>query len=457
MKTNKSPERDFVWGVATAAYQIEGWPLADGAGSCIWHEFSHTPGTVYKGQNGDFAADHYHRWREDVALMARLGIGAYRFSVRWPRVLPDGRGPVNAAGIAFYDRLVDALLEAGIVPFVTLFHWDLPSALFRLGGWSNPEIAGWFADYCTVVADALGDRVRNWVTLNEPFVVSAEGHLAGAHAPGMRNIFQAMSSVHNQLRAHTAGFHALKAHDSLASVGLVAHNSAVWPSSESEKDVLATERAEAWHNFPLFLDPLVHGRYPRALEDRLAPFLPPGYEDDMEAIQAPPDFVGLNYYQGYRARHSDRNWLGYSRVVTPEAPHTTMNWAIEPEGLYRVITQAHEQYKLPAIYITENGASFEDHVVNGAVHDSARQAYLRSHISSTLRARDEGVPVKGYFVWSLLDNFEWALGYSKRFGLVYVDFQTQERTVKDSGLWYSEVARSGLLPKEMARTRGPEI
>jgi beta-glucosidase len=440
------PGEKFYWGAATAAYQVEGSPLADGAGRCIWHEFAHTPGTISDASNGDVAADHYRRWREDLALMKAMGLNAYRFSIRWPRVLPYGRGQVNGAGLAFYDRLVDGLLAAGIEPFVTLYHWDLPSALFRLGGWSNPDIAGWFADYSEAVAGALGDRVNHWVTLNEPFVVSVEGHLVGAHAPGMRNIYQACHSLHNQLRAHVAGYRVLKAVCPTASVGLAAHDAAVWPASSSPEDSAAALRAEAWHNFPLFLGPLVHGRYPEAIEGHLAPYLPESHDNDMDDLCVPPDFVGLNYYFGYRARHSDASWLGFETVDEPGVPRTSMNWAIRPEGLYRVIMQAHDQYKLPAIYVTENGAAFPDELVGGTVRDPERKAYLESHIAAVLRALEEGAPVKGYFVWSLLDNFEWAHGYSKRFGLVYVDYATQARVVKDSGHWYGQLARTGALP-----------
>ena len=436
----------FFWGAATAAYQIEGSPLADGAGSCVWHEFSHTPGTTFEGQTGDVAADHYHKWRDDVALMREIGLNAYRFSIRWPRILPDGTGDINAAGTGFYDRLVDELLAAGIEPFVTLFHWDLPSALFRLGGWSNPDIANWFADYATVVANALGDRVKYWMTLNEPYVVSAEGHLVGQHAPGLRNIYATGQSVHNQLRAHVAGFQALKAIDPNFSVGLAQHDAAVWPASESEEDVAAAERAQAWHNFPLFTDPLVYGHYPLELLDRLEPYLPHHYEDDMSALRVAPDFIGLNYYQGYYARNAAEDWLGFSAVDDPGTPRTTMDWTIRPQGLYRVITQAHDRYKLPAIYVTENGAAFDDRLQDKAVHDESRKDYLKAHVAAVLQAKDEGVPVQGYFVWSFLDNFEWALGYSKRFGIVYVDYQSQERVVKDSGWWYGKLARTGSLP-----------
>jgi beta-glucosidase len=436
----------FFWGAATAAYQIEGYPLADGSGSCVWHEFSHTPGTTFGGQTGDVAADHYHKWRDDVELMKRIGLNAYRFSVRWPRILPEGTGSTNPAGLSFYDRLVDSLLAAGIEPFVTLFHWDMPAALNRLGGWSNRDIAGWFGDYATTVAGVLGDRVKYWVTLNEPFVVSAEGHLTGRHAPGVRNIFAAGQSVHNQLRAHVAGFLALKAAGPDLSVGLAQHDAAVWPASPADEDVAAAERAQAWHNFPLFTDPLVFGHYPLELVDRLEPYLPPGYEDDMSSLNVPPDFIGLNYYHGYYVRNASADWLGFAGVDEPEAPRTTMDWAIRPEGLYRVITQAHDRYKLPAIYITENGAAFDDQVQGKAVHDEGRKAYLKSHVAAVLHAKDEGVPVQGYFVWSFLDNFEWALGYSQRFGIVYVDYETQERVLKDSGLWYGELARTGAIP-----------
>jgi len=437
----------FYWGAATASYQVEGSPLADGAGRCIWDEFVHTPGTISDQGTGDVAADHYHRWREDIALMASLGLNAYRFSVRWPRVLPDGKSKINRRGLDFYDRLVDGLLAVGIEPFVTLYHWDLPAALFRLGGWSNPDIASWFAEYATVVASALGDRVKYWLTLNEPFVVSSEGHLVGAHAPGLRNIYQACHSLHNQLRAHVEGHQALKAASHDARVGLALHNAAVWPESGSAADLAAAERAEAWHNFPLFLGPLVHGAYPEALESRLAPFLPAGYSNDMDDLCMPPDFVGLNYYFGHLARHCDTNWLGFETVEVPGAPKTSMGWTVLPDGLRRVIAQAHDTYKLPAIFVTENGAAFPDTLAGGHVHDPERKAYLRSHVLAVLQARDEGAPVRGYFVWSLLDNFEWGHGYTKRFGLVYVDYPTQRRVIKDSGHWYAQLARTGVPPE----------
>lgn len=444
MPTERAGGR-FLWGVATASYQVEGSPLADGGGRCVWHEFSHTPGNTFEGHTGDVAADHYHRWSADVDLLKQLGVSAYRFSVRWPRVLPEGTGQVNAAGLGFYDRLVDKLLSVGIEPFVTLFHWDLPSALHQRGGWANPEVAHWFGDYAAVMAGALGDRVKYWVTLNEPFVVSEQGHLVGNHAPGMRNIFATGSSVHNQLRAHVAGHHALKAAAADLCVGMATHNIAVWPATGSPEDAEAAERAHCWHNFPLFTDPLVHGRYPPALEARLSPYLPRGYEADMAGLQVAPDFLGLNYYTGYYARASTQNWLGYEAVPEAGRPKMAMlDWVVRPEGLHRVITQAHQRYHLPALYVTENGAAFEDTVsADGAVHDELRTDYLRSHTAAALQARADGAPLDGYFAWSFLDNYEWALGYSMRFGIVRVDYATQERTVKDSGLWYSKLAHSG--------------
>src|SRR5579875_248692 len=252
----------FYWGAATAAYQIEGSPLADGAGRCIWHEFAHTPGTIVDGDTGDRACDHYHRFAEDVALMRDMGLDAYRFSLRWSRILPDGTGRVNPAGLDFYDRLIDTILDSGLEPFVTLYHWDLPAALQRRGGWSNRDLAGWFADYAQLVAERLGDRIRWWTTLNEPFVVAEQGHLVGAHAPGVRNIYATGDAIHNQIRAHVAASRALKSVLPNAEVGIVLHNSAVWPAHDSEGDVAAAAVAHAWHNYPLFLEPLVYGRYP---------------------------------------------------------------------------------------------------------------------------------------------------------------------------------------------------
>jgi beta-glucosidase len=444
--TNDPQSREeFYWGASTAAYQIEGSPLADGAGRCVWHEFSHTPDNVENGDNGDVACDHYHRRDEDVQLMRELGLGAYRFSIRWPRILPDGTGHVNAPGLDFYDELLDDLLAAGIEPFVTLYHWDLPAALQRRGGWSNPDVAAWFADYVAVVTKRLGDRVRHWITLNEPFVVAEQGHLVGAHAPGIRNIYATGHAIHHQLRAHASAWHVLKSSYPDSQVGLALHNAAVYPASEAPADVEATARADAWHNYPLFLEPLMKGRYPAPIEDRLAPYLPKNYEDDMAGLRIEPDFAGVNYYSGYFVRNDPSTWLGFQSVAEPKAPRTTMDWIIRPDGLREILVETDRRYGLKALYVTENGAAFEDEVVNGEVDDVERLAYLQDHVSATLAARAEGVPVRGYFVWSLFDNFEWGRGYAKRFGIVHIDFKTQERLVKASGRWYAELARSGAI------------
>ncbi len=434
--------RRFHWGVATAAYQIEGSPQADGAGICVWDEFSRTQGNTYEGHTGDVACDHFNRWPQDIALMGELGVSAYRFSIRWPRILPDGDGAVNQPGVDFYDRLVDGLLEAGIEPFVTLFHWDLPAALQRRGGWSNPDVADWFARYAEVLVAALGDRVRNWITLNEPHIVAEHGHLNGDHAPGIRNVYAACHTIHNEIRAHVAAAQVIRSAVPEAAVGLALSNSAITPASADPDDVLAARVARQWHNFPLYLEPLIHGRYPAEIEQRIRPYLPDGYESQLPAMVDAPDFVGINYYSGFLARADASSWLGYSAASEPEIPRTGMGWPIRPEGIHQVLTEVHADYALPAVYVTENGAAFDDLERAGAVEDQQRIDYLDAHIRQVLRARQEGVPVDGYFVWSLLDNYEWAFGYDKRFGIVRVDFETQERIVKNSGWWYRDLIRS---------------
>jgi beta-glucosidase len=441
---NESREQ-FYWGASTAAYQIEGSPLADGAGRCVWHEFTHTPGTIDDGDTGDVACDHYRRRDEDVALMRELGLGAYRFSIRWPRILPEGTGAVNIKGLNFYDRLIDELLAADIEPFVTLYHWDLPATLQRRGGWSNPDVAEWFADFVAVVVRRLGDRVSNWITLNEPFVVAEQGHLVGAHAPGIRNIYATGHAIHNQLRAHAGAWHVLKSAYPESQVGIALHNAAVSPATKSQEDIAATARADAWHNYPLFLEPLMKGRYPEAIEDRLAPYLPKDYENDMESLRIEPDFAGMNYYSGYLVRDDPTRWLGFQSVPEPSAPRTSMDWIVRPDGLREILVEADRRYALKALYVTESGAAYEDQVVDGEVDDTDRLNYLKEHVAATLAARAEGVPVRGYFVWSLFDNFEWARGYAMRFGIVHVDFKTQQRLIKASGRWYSELARLGAI------------
>lgn len=435
--------KTFYWGAATAAFQIEGSPQADGAGRCIWDEFSHTPGNVHNGENGDIACDHYNRWADDIELMKSLGLGAYRFSIRWPRVLPDGTGRVNAKGLSFYDRLVDGLLEAGIEPCVTLFHWDLPAALQRRGGWANRDMADWFSEYTETVVGALGDRVRFWMTLNEPHIFAWIGNLVGEHAPGVRNLWTTFHTIHNELRAHAGAARVIKAARADAEVGLALSCTGITPASSSAEDQLAATLAHQWQNFPLFLEPLTSGRYPAELESRIRQYLPAGYEDDMGGLVEPPEVVGVNYYSGYRVTRDPSNWLGIGHHPEPDMPRTEMGWIVRPEGLHQVLTRLHDEYAPARIFITENGAAFEDVREGSVVDDPRRRDYIEAHVRQVLRAREDGIPVDGYFAWSLMDNFEWAFGYSRRFGIVYVDFETQERIVKSSGRWYGEVARSG--------------
>jgi beta-glucosidase len=436
---NRFPD-GFLWGAATSAYQIEGSPLADGAGPSIWHRFSHTPGRTTHGETGDVATDHYHRWAEDVRLMREIGLGAYRFSISWSRILPLGTGQVNPAGLAFYDRLVDALLAAGIQPVPTLYHWDLPAALDDRGGWLNRDVAEWFAEYTTVVARALDDRVAMWTTLNEPWVVADGGYLFGALAPGHRNIFEAPIASHNLLRAHGRAVQAYRAvghHD----IGLVVNLEPKYAASDAPEDKAAAERANAYMN-RYYLDPVFLGRYPAELREVFGEAWRDPSASDMELIQQPVDFVGVNYYTRSVVRHDPRRWpQRLSGAPQKHATHTETGWEVYPQGLTDVLKWVSARYGRPPIYITENGAAFYDPPTpsDGRVEDPLRVAYLRAHLRAVHAAARQGVDLRGYFVWSLLDNFEWAHGYSKRFGIVHVDFATQQRTLKDSARFYAKV------------------
>jgi beta-glucosidase len=442
-----STPEEFLWGVATSSYQIEGYPLADGGGACIWHEFAHTPGNTDAGDTGDLACDHYHRYREDVALMRQLGVRAYRLSIRWPRVLPVGIGVANEAGWAFYDRLLDELLQSGIEPFVTLYHWDLPVALQDRGGWLSPDMPAWFADYAGQVARRLGDRAAHIITLNEPWVTAGGGYLQGGAAPGMRNAFAAMRAVHGQLLAHEAAYAAVKAERPGARVGITLSNDFHRPESERPEDRQAAARANALISYPLFLDPLLLGAYPPEIADRVAALLGPSRPLRRARGEAPAlDFVGMNYYFTVRVQADGEALFGYRAVHHPELRTTSMGWPIDPDGLFQLLMGLRERYEPLPVYITENGAAFDDEVAPDGIHDADRIAYLDDHIASILRARDSGVDVRGYFLWSLLDNFEWAKGYAMRFGIVHVDRDSLERTVKDSGWWYADVCRGARRP-----------
>jgi beta-glucosidase len=433
----------FLWGAATSAYQIEGSPLADGAGPSIWQRFTHTPGLVANGETGDVACDHYRRYAEDVALMRELGLKAYRFSTSWSRVLPRGRGEVNREGLAFYDRLVDALLESGIEPMVTLFHWDLPAALDDLGGWLNPDIADWFAEYSSVMFRKLDDRVKMWVTLNEPWVVTDGGYLHGTLAPGHRNRFEAPIATHNLLRAHGAAVKAYRA-EGKHRIGLVVNLEPKYPASNAAADRAATTRADAYMNRQ-YLDAVFLKRYPDELREIFGEAWPERPAEDFALIAQPIDFLGVNYYTRNVTRSDANAWpLRAAPVRQSRATYTETGWEVFAQGLTDMLLQVKERYGNPPLYITENGAAFFDPPTaeRDRVEDPLRVDYLRTHIRAIHAAMQSGVDLRGYFVWSLLDNMEWSLGYSKRFGIVHVDFANQKRTPKDSARFYSQVIAS---------------
>ncbi|MFD7891104.1 GH1 family beta-glucosidase [Streptomyces albidoflavus] len=437
----------FTWGVATAAYQIEGAVAEDGRAPSIWDTFSHTPGKVAGGDTGDVACDHYHRWPEDLALMKRLGVDSYRLSIAWPRVHPQGDGPVNEAGLAFYDRLVDALLEAGITPNVTLYHWDLPQALQDRGGWPARETAEHFAAYASTVAERLGDRVSRWATLNEPLCSAWIGHLEGTMAPGLRDIDAAVKASYHLLLGHGLAAQAVRAASPHAKIGIVNNLSTVYAATDSEADQAAARRMDG-HTNRWWLDP-VHGRgFPADMREVYGVDLPerPG---DLDTIAQRLDWIGLNYYFPAVVADDPDAPHPHIRTVRREGvPRTGMDWEIEAGGLEELLLRLTREYGAQSIHVTENGSAFPDTVApDGSVHDPERTAYLQDHLAACARAARAGAPVDGYYAWSLLDNFEWAYGYDKRFGLVHVDYPTQRRTMKTSGHTYAR------LIEEFRRTR----
>lgn len=429
---------DFLWGVATSAYQIEGSPLADGAGASIWHEFAHTPGRVRHNETGDLACDHYRRMPEDVQLIAQLGVNAYRFSVSWSRVFPQGRGRINPAGLGFYERLIDALLEHGIQPMLTLYHWDLPAALERLGGWLNPDSAQWFADYAETLFRAFDDRVALWVTLNEPWVVVDGGYVQGVMAPGQRNAFAAPWATHHLLCAHAAALQRYRA-CGRHQIGLVVNLEPKYPASNCAADLAATMRADAYWNRH-YLDPLFFGHYPPELEEMFGAAWPQFPAADLDLISQPVDFLGINYYSRQVVQNDPTDWpMRAGRVPQPRHPHTSLDWEVYPQGLSDILQWVSQRYGAVPLYITENGAAFYDAPRSEDLSDDPlRQRYLREHLSAALSARQAGVDLRGYFAWSLFDNFEWAHGYAPRFGLIHVDYATQQRTIKGSGHFYRQ-------------------
>ncbi|MEU0054298.1 GH1 family beta-glucosidase [Streptomyces sp. NPDC006309] len=432
---------DFLWGTATAAYQIEGAVAEDGRSPSIWDTFSHTPGKIAGGDNGDTACDHYHRWREDIGLMGRLGVNAYRMSVAWPRVIPGGTGEVNAKGLAFYDRLVDALLEAGITPSVTLYHWDLPQTLQDRGGWPERDTALAFAEYASAVAARLGDRVTLWATLNEPSCSAWIGHLEGTMAPGWTDLTAAVRASCHLLLGHGLATQAIRAAAPGAQVGIVNNLSTVHPATGRPEDREAARRHDG-HVNRWWLDP-VHGRgFPADMVETYGVELPLR-EGDLETIAAPLDWLGLNYYfPAYVADDPDGPAPHARSVRRPDVPRTGMDWEIDASGIETLLLRLTEEYGARKIYVTENGSAYPDVVrPDGTVDDVERQEYLERHLAACASAARKGAPLAGYFAWSLLDNFEWAYGYAKRFGLVHVDYRTQVRTIKGSGHRYADIVR----------------
>ncbi len=445
---------DFLWGTATAAYQIEGAVDEDGRAPSIWDTFSHTPGNVLDGDTGDVACDHYHRWQDDVRLMQQLSMQAYRFSIAWPRVIPQGSGQVNQQGLDFYDRLVDGLLAANIRPFVTLYHWDLPQVLQDRGGWPNRDIVAAFAEYTDVVARRLGDRVKHWITHNEPFCSGFLGYLLGVHAPGLRDRRLALQAVHHLLLSHGQAVHTLRAAVPDAQIGITLNLSPAHAATDSPDDQAAAQRFDGFMN-RWFLDPVYGRGYPQDMVELYGDLVPQMEPADLEVMAAPTDFLGVNYYNPatVRAVSTDVNPLGFAprstdEIVAAGREVTAMGWGIAPEGLSELLLRLHRDYSPPAIYITENGAAFDDQLVDGQVHDPRRITYLRDHFRAAHAAMSAGVPLRGYFVWSLMDNFEWAYGYTKRFGIVYVDYATQERIPKASAHWYQGVIAANAVPEQ---------
>ena len=432
----------FLWGAATSAYQIEGSPLADGAGPSIWQRFAHTPGMMKNGDTGDVACDHYNRMKSDVALMRELGLQAYRFSISWSRVFPEGKGRVNQKGLDFYARLVDTLRENEIEPLATLYHWDLPAALDDRGGWLNPDIAGWFADYATTMYQRLDGHVQKWATLNEPWVVTDGGYLHGALAPGHRSKYEAPIASHHLLRAHGAAVQAYRAHGK-HQIGIVVNIEPKYSASQSAEDLAATRRADAYMNRQ-YLDPVYFGKYPKELKEIFGDAWPEWPDEDYALIKQPIDWLGVNYYTRSVVRHDPANYPLKTAVVPQHATYSETGWEVFPQGLTDTLMWVSDRYGNPPVYITENGSAFYDPPVaeNGTIDDPLRVTYQKKHLRAISDAIAQGCDIRGYMAWSLLDNLEWSLGFSKRFGIVHVDFATQQRTIKASGRHYAQVVAS---------------
>jgi beta-glucosidase len=437
---------NFSWGTATAAYQIEGACFEDGKKASIWDSFSHTPGKILDGTTGDRACDHYHRYQSDVDMMKRLNFKNYRFSLAWPRVCPDGNAELNRKGTDFYCRLVDALLEAGITPYATLYHWDLPQSLQDKGGWVNRETAYRFAEYAEQITLILGNRVKNWMTHNEPWVSSFVGNLFGDHAPGLKDLKKSLQAAHHVLLSHGLAMPVIQKNSPGCRAGIVHNLEWVEPASSQSKDLEAAARHDGAFN-RWFLDPVFKGSYPRDMMEWYGESVPEILPGDMRIISHPMDFLGINFYTRRVIAHDPQgDFIHARKVLYPFSQRAEFeSWENNPEALYRLLIRIKNDYGNPPMMITENGTPLQDKVEGSSVHDSARIAYLRNHMAAAWQAIQDGVDLQAYFVWTLMDNFEWSLGNSKRFGLVYTDFETQERIVKDSGNWFSGVCRTNRI------------
>jgi len=435
------PPAEFLWGVSTSSYQIEGAANEDGRGPSIWDVYCRQPGRIANGDTGDVACDHYHRYAEDVALMRELGIKAYRFSVSWPRVIPQGYGAINQAGLAFYDRLIDELAGAGIEPWLCLYHWDLPQALSEHGGWTNRDCAKWFADYATLIGEHYGDRVKRFATFNEPSVFTLFGFSLGGQAPGISDHASLLRAIHHVNLGHGAAVDRLRASVARASIGAIHNCQPCRPAYEGQDNLRAAQRLDAYWN-GAFPDPQLLGRYPTLIADEIAPYQQPG---DLERICRPVDWFGLNHYSPHYviADANANKPLGIAFGPAPaEVPRSSMGWPVDPDAFLETLTELDRRYKLP-IYVLENGTASADVIdADGDIRDQPRIDYLRSYTASMFEAIEAGVDVRGYFVWSLLDNFEWGSGFSQRFGLVYVDYPTQRRIAKASFHWYAQLIKS---------------
>ncbi len=443
----------FTWGAATSSYQIEGAWNEDGKGESIWDRFAHTPGKIEDGTHGDVACDHYHRWRDDIALMKSLGLQAYRFSINWPRILPAGRGAVNQKGLDFYSQLVDGLLDAGIKPFVTLYHWELPQVLQDLGGWPARLSAEAFVELADTVSKKLGDRVNHWITINEPWCVSFLSHQIGEHAPGLKDWNAAIKASHHVLLAHGLAVPVIRGNAPRAEVGITLNFNPAVPASPSTADIQAANYYDGYFN-RWFIDPVYARGYPadvvahyttRGYITGLEEFVQPG---DLEAIAAPTDFLGVNFYNRTIIRDTTAP-DNLPQTVFPEPNPTEMGWEVYPDSLYDLLCRLHFNYNPRKMFITENGASYADGPdLNGQIEDDLRIVYLRGHIAAAHRALQAGVPLAGYFQWSLMDNYEWARGYKQRFGMVWVNYQTQQRLPKASAFWYRQVITQNAVTLE---------